>query len=54
MIGQDTTTESGDKAVATYPYLEMCPSFATPVIATINDGGTPTPVAFIGAGYDLN
>ncbi len=54
MIGPDTTTESGDKAVATYPYLEMGLSFATPVIATINDGGTPTPVGFIGAGYDLN
>jgi type IV pilus assembly protein PilY1 len=55
MIGPDMTTSSDKKKVdATYPYSEMGLSFATPVIATINDGGTPAPVAFIGAGYDLN
>ncbi len=54
MIGPDMTTDSSDYATATYPYLEMGQSWSTPVIEAINYGGTPKPVAFIGAGYDQN
>jgi type IV pilus assembly protein PilY1 len=54
MIGPDMTTDSSDYATASYPYLEMGQTWSTPVIEAINDGGTPKPVAFIGAGYDQN
>ncbi|NIS80518.1 MAG: hypothetical protein GTO14_10020, partial [Anaerolineales bacterium] len=54
MIGPDMTTESSNKAAATYPYLEMGQTWSAPVTEMINYGGTQKPVAFIGAGYDQN
>jgi len=54
MIGPEMTTESGDKALATYPYAETGQSWSTPFITTINDSGTQRAVALITAGYDKN
>ncbi len=52
MIGPDMTTESGDEALATYPYGEMGQSWSVPIIGEINDGGSARDVAFISGGYD--
>jgi len=54
MIGPDMSLEQEGKEDASFPYKEMGQSWSTPFIATINDGGTPRALAFIGAGYHKN